>query len=50
VLAIICGNINGYFNRLGNAGHRNHIDFNDMWIFDEKGFMVGHGGKGMSYR
>jgi hypothetical protein len=48
VLAITYDNINSYFNRLDNATHRNRLDLNDMWNFDEKGFMMGRGGKVMS--
>ena len=45
VMAINRGNINGYFNRLYDVIHRNHIDPQDMWNFDEKGFLMGQGGK-----
>ena len=45
VLAIDEHTINGYFSRLYDVIHQNHINPDDMWNFDEKGFLMGQGGK-----
>ena len=45
VLSLNTGNLNGYFNRLYDVIHCNHIYPKDMWNFDEKGFLMGQGEK-----
>jgi transposase-like protein len=45
IVAVTTKGVQDHFKKLYGVIHRYHIDPKDMWNFDEKGFLMGQGGK-----